>query len=68
MRLSKRLSDLEKRGPVGAVRWRRIFQYEDQSQAEALAAYEAENGPIGPDEGRILRVFIHKPFPAPQGH
>ena len=68
MRLTKRLTDLEQRmGPQGPARWRRILQYEDQTEAEAIAAEEAANGPLGPDDGRILRVIIHKPFPAPCG-
>jgi hypothetical protein len=40
--------------------WHRIIQWEDQTEAEAVAAYEAENGPLG-DDNRILRVIITSP-------
>jgi hypothetical protein len=65
MRLSHRVADLERRlASSGPKAWVRIFQYEGQTQEEAVAAYEAKHGPIG-DKGVILRVFIRKPFPPP---
>ncbi|MEO6151655.1 MAG: hypothetical protein ABIT09_07725 [Croceibacterium sp.] len=63
--LEKRLEELERRmTPEPAKRWHRILQYEDQTQEQAVAAYEAQNGPIG-DDNTILRVIISKPGPAP---
>jgi hypothetical protein len=65
MRLSHRVADLEQRlASPGPKAWVRAFQYEGQTQEEAVAAYEAEHGPID-EKGVILRVFINKPFPAP---
>jgi hypothetical protein len=64
-RLSKRLSDLEQANAPASVQV--VRRFEGQTEAEALAAYERDNGPIGPDNGRALRVFIHKPFAAPFG-
>lgn len=62
MRLAKRLSDLERRiDPAPPRQWVRIYQYEGQTQEQAIAAYEAENGPIE-EKGVILRVIINKPF------
>lgn len=65
-RLSSRIADLEKRlSPVLPPAWVRVFQYQGQTQGEALAAWEAEHGPVG-DRNVIMRVIIHKPFP-PEG-
>ena len=32
-----------------------------QSQEAALASYENDNGPVGPDDGGLLLVYIRKP-------
>ena len=64
MRLKPRLDALEARIAPACQRWVRIFLYEDQTQERAVAAYEAEHGPID-DANIILRVFIRKPFPVP---
>lgn len=62
--LHRRIADLEARAPAHAPQWVRILQYEGQTEEGAVAAYEAEHGPI--DNKRvILRVIINKPFPAP---
>lgn len=65
MRLRNRLIALEQRAVTGVRRWHRILQWEGQTEDEAVAAYEEKNGPIGPDDGSILRVIIRKPIPAP---
>ena len=66
MQLRRRVKDLEQKvTPGGIKRWVRIFQYEDQTQEQALAAYEAQNGPIEDSMGVILRVIVNKPGPAP---
>ncbi len=58
MRLSRRVADLECRlDPPRAKVWLRIVQDEGQTRESALAAYEAEHGPVG-DRGVILRVIV----------
>ena len=64
-RLTQRLEALERRLAPPLKRWHRILCFEGQTESEAIAAYEAANGRIGPDDGSILSVVIHKPFPAP---
>jgi hypothetical protein len=67
MQLKRRIADLEHRiAPPEAKRWVRIFQYEGQTKEQAVAAYEAEHGPINDNMGVILRVIISKPLPAPE--
>ena len=64
-RLGKRIAELEQANApasVQVIRW-----FEGQTEADALAAYEAHTGPLGPDDRRTLRVIVHKPFPAPCG-
>lgn len=41
----------------------RVMQYEDQTEEQAFAIHEAENGPIGKNNS-ILRVVIRKPGPS----
>ena len=65
MRLKPRLDALEARIAPACQRWVRIFLYEDQTQEQATAAYEAKHGPLN-DANIIMRVFIRKPFPVPQ--
>lgn len=62
MRLNRRLEALEAAIAPQPARWVRIFQDEGQSQDQAIAAHEAEHGPID-DANIILRVIINKPFP-----
>lgn len=64
-RLKSRVADLEARiDPPPPRQWVRFFQrYEDQTQEQAIAAYEAEHGPID-DKGVILRVIVNKLGPA----
>lgn len=56
MRLSQRVADLESRMPGASERWVRVIQGVGQSEVEAIAAYEAESGPVG-DSNVILRIF-----------
>lgn len=58
--LGRRLDALERADLGGFAPWVRIIQYEDQTEDEAIAVYEAEQGPIG-DSNAILRVIIRKP-------
>lgn len=62
--LRKRVDALETRAVGIAGAWHRIIQRADQSEDEAVAAYEAANGVIGSNEGTLL-VVIRKPVPSP---
>ena len=55
----RRLEALEK--GASAERMHCIACPDGQTQEVALAAYENDNGPVGPDDGRLLLVFIRKP-------
>jgi hypothetical protein len=59
--MKRRLATLEqKMDPPAPVKWHRIRRYEDETDEQATAAYEAEHGPI--DDGRVvMRVIINKP-------
>jgi peptidoglycan hydrolase-like protein with peptidoglycan-binding domain len=57
--LTRRLEALEAAG-IGAARCYSIAQYEGETSAQAVSAYEAHRGPV-PDGSNILRVFILKP-------
>ena len=58
--IDRRLKALEARTVGGFVPWVQIIQNVDQTEGEAIAAYEAENGPVG-DSDKILWVIIRKP-------
>ncbi|WP_267386169.1 hypothetical protein [Sphingomonas sp. GC_Shp_3] len=58
--LGKRLTALEHAQPSATPRWYCLRRYEDESEADAVAAYEAENGPIG-DGNVVMRVIVSKP-------
>jgi hypothetical protein len=58
--LSKRLTALEQAQPATKPRWHCLRRYEDESEADAVAAYEAENGPIG-NGNVVMRVIVSKP-------
>lgn len=60
----RRIEALEQQG--SRERLHCIIRFADQTEAEATAAYENNNGPIGPDDGSILRVIINKFGPAPR--
>jgi hypothetical protein len=58
--LGKRLAALEQAQPSSKPRWHCLHRYEDETDAEAITAYEAEHGPIG--EGKVvMRIIISKP-------
>ena len=57
MRLKPRLDALEAKLAPVCSRWVRIWQDRGQTQEQAVAAYEAEHGPIG-DANVILRVIV----------
>ena len=58
--LSRRLHELEVRSPAEPMRWHSVVQNSDwgETEEEAFAAYEAEHGSIGPEDGVILRVIV----------
>ncbi len=60
MNRQDRVAALEQVGNEGAQSMHCLQRYEDETDEQAVAAYEAENGPIG--EGRnVMRVFVSKP-------
>ena len=61
--LARRTEELERQN-CGAKKWHVIIRRADQTEEEAVAAYEADHGPIGPDDGSILYVIVRKPDPA----
>ncbi len=63
MRIRQRVDALEARRAVGFRPYRCILQYEDQTEAEAIALYEG--GPVDPESENLLYVFVRKPFPSP---
>ena len=54
--LSYRVAALEARAP-DLKPWHQVIQEVGQSQEEAIAAYEAEHGPVG-DDNILLAVVI----------
>ena len=58
--LSKRLAALEQTKSSQMPRWHCLRRYENETDAEAVAAYEAEHGSIGTDNV-IMRVVVSKP-------
>jgi hypothetical protein len=64
--LKRRLVALEKKGRLkckALAMWCRVYQYEDQTEDEALAAWEAEHGPLA-DKNVVMRVIVRSPFQA----
>jgi len=64
-RLGQRLAELEEASLPASVQL--IRRFEGQTEAEAVAACERDNGPLDPDDRRTLRVIVNRPFPAPAG-
>lgn len=58
--LRRRLEALERAAPTRRPRWHCLRRYEDETDDDAVAAYEAANGPIG-DGNVIMRVIVTKP-------
>ena len=59
MRLGNRLDRLEQAADGGKWRCYAIPLYEDDTDEEALAAYEAEHGPVE-DGPRVQVVFLRE--------
>lgn len=62
MRLDARLERLEAKHAPHPIRVVTLHRYEGQTQEQAIAAHEAEHGPVG---DKALCVIIRKPFPVP---
>lgn len=58
--LTKRLAALEQAEAATMPQLHCLLRYEQETDAEAMAAYEAEHGPIGSGSG-IMRVIVSKP-------
>ncbi|MBY8335903.1 hypothetical protein KYN89_02460 [Alteriqipengyuania sp. NZ-12B] len=58
-RLERRLADLENKAGAFAP-WVSIIQRAGQTEDQAVAAYEADHGPVG-DSNKILWVVVRKP-------
>ena len=63
--LGKRMTALEQARSTSMQRWHCLRRYEDETDADAVAAYEIEHGPIG-DGNVIMRVFVSKPGERPR--
>jgi hypothetical protein len=64
--LKRRLVTLEKTRRLkcrALAVWCRVYQYEDQTEDEALAAWEQEHGPIA-DKNVVMRIIVRSPFEA----
>lgn len=62
--LSKRIAALEQSRPSATPRWHSMMRYENETDEQAVAAYEAKNGQIGSDNV-IMRIIIDKPGERP---
>lgn len=58
--LNKRVTALEEARPASMPRWHCLRRYEDETDAKAVATYEAEHGPIA-DGNVVMRVIVFKP-------
>lgn len=56
--LTKRLSELEARVGDASGRWHRIIQHLGQSFDDALAQYQACNGPVAEGDNLIVRKVV----------
>jgi hypothetical protein len=63
-RLDSRVATLEQAGRPSIQRWHCLRRYDGETDAQAVAAYEALNGQIV-DDSSALRVFISKPGERP---
>ena len=57
MRLRQRVEGLEAKETGGFKPWHRIMQYQDQTEEQAIAVYEAEHGQIGDNDSFIVRII-----------
>lgn len=58
--MKRRLDALESKGSGGFKPYVQVIQHVDQSEDEAIAAYEAEHGALEEDPN-VLLVIIRKP-------
>ena len=56
--LNKRLSELESQSGASTGRWHRIIQHIGQSFDDALAQYQACNGPVPEGDNIIVRKLV----------
>lgn len=56
--LTKRLMELEARTGAASGRWHRIMQHIGQSFDDALAQYQACNGPVQEGDSLIVRTVV----------
>lgn len=59
--IARRVAALESRTSGGFKAWHRVFQEVGQTEEEAIAAYEAENGPLGDYPNFIVRIICNVP-------
>lgn len=62
--LGKRIVALEQAQPSSSPRWHCLRRYENETDEQAVVAYEAEHGPIG-DGKVVMRVIFGKPGERP---
>ncbi len=62
--LSKRIVALEQVRPNSMPKWHCLRRYESETDADAIAAYEAEHGAIG-GGNVVMRVIVSKPGSRP---
>lgn len=63
-RIRQRVDALERGRAEGFKAYHCIRRYEGQTEAEAMALYEDEHGPIDIESENLLYVVIRKPFPS----
>lgn len=56
--LNKRMSELELRNGAVSGRWHRVIQHIGQKFSDALAQYQACNGPVAECDSLIVRKVI----------
>lgn len=62
--LGKRLFALEQSKTASKRQWHCLRRYEDESDADAITAYEATHGSIG-DDNIVMRIIVNKPGKRP---
>ncbi len=64
MKLGARIDALEAQALQGSAKWCRVLQWAGQTESDAVAAHEAQHGPLPTGEG-VLRVIIRKSIAQP---
>lgn len=62
--IANRIAALEQAQPSASPRWHRLLRYENETDEQAVAVYEAAHGPIG-DGKVVMRVIVSKPGERP---